>query len=185
MTLAGRVGPGVNKRAAMLLETVGLAERMDRKPAQLSGGEQQRVAIAVALANEPALLLADEPTGELDASTSDQVYELFQTLNQEFGLTIIAVSHDPMISRHVGRVVAIRDGKTAAETVRRRRDKAAVEHHAELSHEDEFEELIVLDSAGRLQIPKAYREQLEIQGHVRMEVTEDGLIIRPAENPSQ
>lgn len=185
MTLAGRVGPGVNKRAAMLLETVGLADRMDRKPAQLSGGEQQRVAIAVALANEPSLLLADEPTGELDASTSDQVYELFQTLNQEFGLTIIAVSHDPMISRHVGRVVAIRDGKTATETVRRRRDKSAVEHHAELSHEEEFEELIVLDSAGRLQIPKAYREQLEIQGHVHMEITEDGLLIRPAESPSQ
>ncbi|MCB9459751.1 MAG: ATP-binding cassette domain-containing protein [Anaerolineaceae bacterium] len=185
MTLAGRVGPSVNKRATMLLETVGLADRMDRKPAQMSGGEQQRVAIAVALANEPTLLLADEPTGELDASTSDQVYELFQTLNRDFGLTVIAVSHDPMISRHVGRVVAIRDGKTATETVRRRREKVEGEHHAELPHEEEFEELTVLDSAGRLQIPKAYREQLDIQGHVYLEVTEDGILIRPAENPSQ
>lgn len=174
MTLAGRAGRDVDKRARMLLDKVGLEDRYDHKPIQLSGGEQQRVAIAVALANEPKLLLADEPTGELDSTTSDQVYELFQTLNRDLGLTIIIVSHDPMISQHVQRVVAIRDGKLASETVRRR--------GTDLEQEEHFEELIVLDSAGRLQIPKSLREQLSIQNRVHMEATTDGLLIRPVQN---
>lgn len=175
MTLAGRAGRQVDKRARMLMDLVGLEQRYDHKPIQLSGGEQQRVAIAVALANEPPLLLADEPTGELDSTTSDQVYDLFQSLNRELGLTIVIVSHDPQIAQHVQRVVAIRDGRLASETVRRRNSKA--------SHADEhFEELIVLDSAGRLQIPKNYREQLAIENRVEMEVTENGLLIRPAQN---
>lgn len=174
MTLAGRAGQKSHNYAKQLMDMVGLSDRYDHKPIQLSGGEQQRVAIAVALANEPKLLLADEPTGELDSTTSDQVYALFQQLNKDLGLTIIIVSHDPQIAQHVGRVVAIRDGKLASETVRRRKTKA---HTEEL-----FEELIVLDSAGRLQIPKAYREQLAIQNRVEMEVTEDGLLIRPVEN---
>ncbi len=175
MTLAGRAGRQVDKRAKMLMDIVGLEHRYDHKPIELSGGEQQRVAIAVALANEPRLLLADEPTGELDSTTSDQVYDLFQTLNRELGITIVIVSHDPMIAQHVQRVVAIRDGKLASETVRRTSG----------TQEDHFEELIVLDSAGRLQIPRAYREQLSIENRVEMEVTEHGLIIRPAQNLDQ
>ena len=174
MTLAGRAGRDVDKRARMLLDKVGLEDRYDHKPIQLSGGEQQRVAIAVALANEPKLLLADEPTGELDSVTSDQVYDLFQTLNRDLGLTVIIVSHDPMISQHVQRVVAIRDGKLASETVRRRGTDVAQGEH--------FEELIVLDSAGRLQIPKSYREQLSIENRVHMEATPEGLLIRPVQN---
>jgi bifunctional DNA-binding transcriptional regulator/antitoxin component of YhaV-PrlF toxin-antitoxin module len=90
------------------------------------------------------------------------------------GLTTIIVSHDPLIAQHVGRVVAIRDGKTSSETVRKRRSKAEA---AEV-HEEQFEELIVLDSAGRLQIPKDYRERLAIQDRVRMEITDDGIVIR-------
>ncbi len=180
MTLAGRAGRQVDSRARMLMDTVGLADRLDHRPPQLSGGEQQRVAIAVALANEPKLLLADEPTGELDSVTSDRVYALFQRLNRELGLTICIVSHDPLIARHVGRVVAIRDGRLASETVRRRQNGAA---NAEtMSQMDQFEELIVLDSAGRLQIPKSYREQLAIENRVEMEVTDKGLLIRPAQN---
>lgn len=174
MTLAGRAGRDVDKRARMLLDKVGLEDRYNHKPLQLSGGEQQRVAIAVALANEPKLLLADEPTGELDSATSDQVYELFKTLNRDLGLTVIIVSHDPLISQHVERVVAIRDGKLASETVRRRA--------SDVAHGEHFEELIVLDSAGRLQIPKSYREQLSIQNRVHMEATPEGLLIRPAQN---
>lgn len=174
MTLAGQAGASANKRAKMLMDMVGLHDRYDHKPIELSGGEQQRVAIAVALANTPQLLLADEPTGELDSATADQVYELFQTLNKELGLTIVIVSHDPEIAQHVERVVAIRDGKLASETVRRKNTEA---------HENEsFEELIVLDSAGRLQIPKNYREQLNIQNRVEMEVTDAGILIRPAQN---
>ena len=105
---------------------------------------------------------------------------MFQRLNRELGLTICIVSHDPLIARHVGRVVAIRDGKLASETVRRRQNGAA---NAEtMSPMDQFEELIVLDSAGRLQIPKSYREELAIKNRVEMEVTDKGLLIRPAQN---
>ncbi len=180
MTLAGRAGQQANERARMLMDTVGLADRFDHKPSQLSGGEQQRVAIAVALANEPKLLLADEPTGELDSATSDRVYALFQRLNREWGLTVCIVSHDPQIARHVQRVVAIRDGKLASETVRRRQNGQA--NTAAMSQADQFEELIVLDSAGRLQIPKSYREQLALKNRVEMQLTEKGLLIRPAQN---
>jgi putative ABC transport system ATP-binding protein len=181
MTLAGRTGRSADQRARMLLDTVGLQERYHHKPIQLSGGEQQRVAIAVALANEPKLVLADEPTGDLDSTTSDQVYALFQKLNRELGQTIIIVSHDPMIAQHVGRVVAIRDGKMASETVRRRKDSSADAAH-ETTVDFHFEELTVLDSAGRLQIPKEVREQLMIQNRVHLEVTEKGLLIRAAQN---
>ena len=190
MTLAGRAGRDIEARARQLMDTVGLADRFNHIPAQLSGGEQQRVAIAVALANEPKLLLADEPTGELDSATSEQVYDLFQRLNRELGLTICIVSHDPLVARHVGRVVAIRDGKLASETVRRQRAQSAdasADEHPSLpnagAHWDEhFEELIVLDSAGRLQIPKAFREELAIESRVEMEVTDQGLLIRAARN---
>ncbi len=179
MTLAGRIGRKAENRAKMLLDMVGLQDRYHHKPLQLSGGQQQRVAIAIALANEPKLLLADEPTGDLDSATSDQVYKLFQDLNQEFGLNIIIVSHDPDIAQHVGRVVAIRDGKMATETVRRRKPGSTEEHSEQQEH---LEELTVLDSVGRLQIPQALREQLAIQNRVQLEVTEDGLLIKPAQN---
>ncbi len=190
MTLAGAAGAQIDLRARELMDLVDLSDRYDHKPLQLSGGEQQRVAIAVALANEPKLLLADEPTGELDSTTSDQVYELFKRLNRDLGLTICIVSHDPLIAQHVGRVVAIRDGKLASETVRRnrpgvkRRPADAEAERAELAErwDDHFEELIVLDSAGRLQIPKQYREQLGFENRVEMEVTEDSIVIRPAQN---
>lgn len=181
MTLAGRAGKKADERARYLLDLVGLQDRYHHKPLELSGGQQQRVAIAVALANEPQLLLADEPTGDLDSATSDHVYALFQDLNRELGLTVIIVSHDPTIAEHVGRVVAIRDGKMASETVRRRGTDP--KNTSELgAKEDHFEELIVLDSAGRLQIPKEYREQLSIQNRVQMEVLDDALLIRPAQN---
>lgn len=177
MTLAGRVGRDATTRAKMLLDKVGLQNRYHHKPLQLSGGEQQRVAIAVALANEPTLLLADEPTGDLDTNTATQIYALFRQLNQELGLTIIIVSHDPQIAQQVGRVIAIRDGKMATETVRRRDASADAAHD-----DDHFEELVVLDSVGRLQIPQDLRETLELRNRVYMEVKEDGLLIRPVEN---
>ena len=189
MTLAGTAGREAKERARGLMDKVDLPHRYDHKPIQLSGGEQQRVAIAVALANEPKLLLADEPTGELDSTTSDQVYTLLQRLNREEGLTICIVSHDPAMAQHVQRVVQIRDGKLASETVRRRPyAEAGVEKDLDPSideierWEDHFEELIVLDSAGRLQIPKQHREELGFENRVEMEVTDEGILIRPARN---
>ncbi|MBN1563005.1 MAG: ABC transporter ATP-binding protein [Anaerolineae bacterium] len=180
-TMAGVVGREVQQRAEDLLELVGLADRRDHKPAHLSGGEQQRVAIAVAMVNQPQLLLADEPTGELDSVTAKHVYETFQRLNRELGLTILIVSHDPDVAHHVGRVVAIRDGKTATETVRRRR-KPDDQVAPDTPDEDHFEELIVLDSAGRLQIPKEFREQVGLYNRAQMELTERGILIRPVTN---
>ncbi len=183
MTLAGRERQA-RQRAGELLDLVGLAERRDHRLPQLSGGEQQRVAIAVALANRPSLLLADEPTGELDSTTALTIYEALRALNRELGVTILIVSHDRTIVRHVGRVMAIRDGKTAGETVRRARpttEQAVEEQSATAHHDEHYEELLVLDSAGRLQIPKAYREALGIGDRVRMELGDDGtLVIHPA-----
>jgi ABC-type lipoprotein export system ATPase subunit/bifunctional DNA-binding transcriptional regulator/antitoxin component of YhaV-PrlF toxin-antitoxin module len=180
MTLAGNAR-GAKKRAVDLLEIVGLGERSHHDLAQLSGGEQQRVAIAVSLANSPTLLLADEPTGEVDSQTALSIYQTFQSLNRELGLTIMIVSHDTGIARHVQRVVAIRDGKLASETVRQVTPTNGADAAVEGAHVDEvFEELVVLDSAGRLQIPKDYLERFSIQGRAKLEITEDGILIVPA-----
>ncbi len=119
MTLVGRTGRDRSQRAKNLLEMVGLGDRRKHHLSELSGGEQQRVAIAVALANDPKLLLADEPTGEVDTNTAGVIYKIFQDLNHTLGLTTLIVSHDPTIARHVERVVAIRDGKLASETIRK------------------------------------------------------------------
>lgn len=181
MTLAGQAGRVAQKRAEELLEMVELKERKKHRLSELSGGEQQRVAIAVALANQPRLLLADEPTGELDSATALTIYQMFQKLNRELGLTTLIVSHDPSIARHVNRVVAIRDGKLATETVRTRGNGRSA---FEQTHEAEeiFEELTVLDSAGRLQIPKEFLEHFGIRGRARIELTEEGILILPAAN---
>jgi ABC-type lipoprotein export system ATPase subunit/bifunctional DNA-binding transcriptional regulator/antitoxin component of YhaV-PrlF toxin-antitoxin module len=182
---------GVGRRARRewareLIDAVGLTSRRGHRLGELSGGEQQRVAIAVALANQPSLLLADEPTGELDSTTAETIFEIFHNLNRAYGLTVVIVSHDPQIARHVARVVAIRDGKTSSETLRRSRDPLA-EHSDEqnnsalASEEHTFEELVMLDSAGRLQVPKEVRERYAIGDRVRLEETPDGLLLRPVE----
>jgi ABC-type lipoprotein export system ATPase subunit len=172
LTLSGQGGKKVRQRALELLELVGLAERAGHRMEELSGGEQQRVAVAIALSNQPKLLLADEPTGELDTATAKTIYDLLRDLNRKLGLTIVIVSHDSGIAQHVGRVVAVRDGKLASETVRVQKSEG--EHH--------LEELVVLDSAGRLQIPRDYLDHFHIRRRVQIELTEAGILIRPPEN---
>ncbi|MCB9148094.1 MAG: ATP-binding cassette domain-containing protein [Caldilineaceae bacterium] len=183
MTLAGASGQSNRKYAEELLDIVGLAERKNHYLPELSGGEQQRVAIAVALANNPILLLADEPTGEVDSNTAQVIYGTFQMLAHELGVTTLIVSHDPTIAKHVDRVVMIRDGMLASETrrqVRAQGDETAAENGAGEQHEEEYEELVVLDKAGRIHIPHDYLEQFNFGQRVRIEATEDGIVIRPA-----
>ena len=129
-------------RSQNLLEMVGLKNRRDFKPFQLSGGEQQRVAIAVALSNSPKLLLADEPTGELDDNTSKEILELFNSVNKELNTTIVIVTHDPLISSSVDRAITIRDGKTSSEVIK---------------NNNEFH---LVDSSGHMQIPNQIIERL-------------------------
>jgi putative ABC transport system ATP-binding protein len=171
ITIQSRNWAREKPRAEALLDSVGLAKRKGHRLAELSGGEQQRVAIAVALANDPVLLLADEPTGEVDTNTALGIFELLNDLNRRHGLTTIIVSHDPDIARRVDRVVAIRDGKTSSETVRQSAQKAKGEV---------FNEVVLVDSAGRLQVPREYLEQFHIHGRVHLEAREDGILIRPA-----
>jgi len=190
MTLAGLSGKQKRLKSAELLDAVELTPRRHHRLSELSGGEQQRVAIAVALANSPHLLLADEPTGELDSNTALSIYKTFHDLNERYNLTVMIVSHDPAIARHVNRVVAIRDGKLATETVRQTRlvnngdntenGQDTAETGETATHEEILEELTVLDSAGRLQIPKDYLQRVNIKSRVTLEVTDDGIIIRPA-----
>jgi len=172
--------------ARELLQAVGLYERRRHRLAQLSGGEQQRVAIAVALANKPALLLADEPTGEVDSATAQTILDTFRRLNETLGLTTIIVTHEPRIVGQVDRVVAIRDGKTSTETIRQvsQLERAMVGEHPleEGAAEEEvtYHEYAVLDSAGRLQVPRDYLEQLDIGDRATLEMTDEGILIRPA-----
>jgi ABC-type lipoprotein export system ATPase subunit len=184
ITVSGREWSKERQRAEALLEAVGLSERKYHRLSEMSRGEQQRVAIAVALANNPMLLLADEPTGEVDSATAAGIFQVLQELNRQFGLTTIIVSHDMGIARQVDRVVAIRDGKTSSETVRQSATSVSSKTEATTTGENVeeiFEEVILLDSAGRLQVPRDYLERLNIQGRVRLELTEEGILIRPAQ----
>ncbi|MCD1261697.1 ABC transporter ATP-binding protein [Paenibacillus athensensis] len=167
------------QRALDLLEAVGLSHRRSNKLSQLSGGEQQRVAIAIALANQPKLLLADEPTGSVDTKMANQILDLFRDLNRNFGLTVVIVTHDPLLAKKVDRVVAIRDGKTSAEILRRR---SYAEELEELEQgdgeEDTHVEYAVVDKAGRLQIPSGYLDSIGASGTNKLRVAvEDGRIV--------
>jgi ABC-type lipoprotein export system ATPase subunit len=160
-------------RATELLELLGLGDCLDRRPDQMSGGEQQRAAIAVALVNEPKVLLADEPTGELDSATATEVFGALQTANAELGVTVLIVTHDPAVSSVVRRVVAIRDGRTSTETHRLATtgDDGEMAQHAV--------EYAVLDRAGRLQLPKEMTEPLGMQDLVRLESEPDHIGVWP------
>ena len=171
MTLDGR--PDRGARARELLALVGLADRGDHRPDRLSGGEQQRVAIAVSLANAPAVLLADEPTGELDTASSADIFALLRRVNAETGTTIVVVTHDAVVSEQVPRTVRIRDGRTATETVRRT-EISDEGHHRAVS-----EEFAVLDRAGRLQLPRSHIDALELRSRVRLRLEDDHVGVWP------
>jgi ABC-type lipoprotein export system ATPase subunit len=172
-------------RAKELLDAVGLSHRAGNKLYQLSGGEQQRVAIAIALANHPKLLLADEPTGSVDSKMSNQILDLFRELNRSIGITIVIVTHDPELAKKVDRVAAIRDGKISSEMLRKRsyaEELAAMEE--EQAHEEESHvEYAILDKAGRLQVPAGYLESIGVRNtnKVRVELNEGRIVLLPPE----
>jgi putative ABC transport system ATP-binding protein len=181
MTVAGQGLSHKRARSKELLEAVGLWEHRNHRLVQLSGGQQQRVAIAVALANHPDLLLADEPTGELDSTTAQQILELLRQMNERYGLTTLIVTHDPHIARAVNRVVTIRDGRISSETIRREDDVAsALTAGITATHAQHvFDEYLVVDEGGHLQLPLDKVEQAGIGDRVTLEVKEDGLLIKP------
>ena len=166
------------RRAEELLDIVGLSHRAKHTPEKLSGGEQQRVAIAIALANHPPLLLADEPTGELDDATAAEILDLFGSINQRLNTTILIVTHDPDIAYKVGRVVMIRDGKMATE-VRRRVTYRRLSGAAET--DQPLEEFILVDGSGRVQIPRRIIDSLRIGERARIAAEDGKVTITPDE----
>lgn len=176
LVAGGRSSQDRRERVESLLELFGIGHCRDRRPAEMSGGEQQRTAIATALANEPEVLLADEPTGELDQATSHNVLSAMEHANAELGVTVLVVTHDPLVSEHVRRTVQIRDGRTSAEVLRR---KEVDEHGEELHVAEEF---AMVDRAGRLQLPGDFTSALEIRDRVRLALEPDHIGVWPDAN---
>ena len=166
MVITGKNKNIINDRADELIELVGLSNRKNHMPYDLSGGEQQRIAIAVALSNNPPLILADEPTGELDDETSQNILDLLNKLNQKLNTTIVIVTHDPKISNDVSRSITIKDGKTSLETQIINNEK---------------NEYLLIDSIGSLQIPKKILDSNNIDKRVKI-YNEGGVIKIEADN---
>lgn len=167
------------ERAIELLKLVGLEHRKDSALSQLSGGEQQRVAIAIALANNPKLLLADEPTGSVDRKTADYILNMFRRLNEELGITIVIVTHDKELAKKVNRVVSIRDGKTSSERIIKSNYRNRLEdldvNWNEVETQDEY---AVLDRAGRVQIPSEMLEQIGVEHNkIKLEIRDGRIVI--------
>jgi len=179
--LVGRIGSKHDKEyISKLIDLTGLSKRRKNKLVELSGGEQQRVAVAIALVNKPKLLLADEPTGAVDSRTAASIMELFENLRTQLGITIIVVSHDQSISKYVDRIVAIRDGKTSSEILR-------IETIGSMENLESFKEehleLAVVDRSGRVQLPADHLEQLSIgnKSKVRIDVEDGKIAIYPVD----
>ncbi|MBE7067261.1 MAG: ABC transporter ATP-binding protein [Ruminococcaceae bacterium] len=174
MHMAGKVD---EERANMLLETVGLSHRKKSKMHELSGGEQQRVAIAIALANNPSILLADEPTGAVDTKTTAQIMNLFHKLNREMGVTIVIVTHDRQLSHMVPRVVTISDGRIGTEFIRREEMDLSSSDimNATAGHDSGTHvEYGFIDGRRRLFIPESYLNAIDVKEKEKIKMIIDG-----------
>jgi len=168
--IAGKDMESRRARSLALLSILDMEDKADRKIHQLSGGEQQRLAIAVGMANSPPLLLADEPTGELDTQMASQVFKLLREINRIYHVTIVVVTHYPGVAEHMDRVLHIRDGRISSES------------HLESAHagagDTPPEEYLVVDRVGRLQLPQEYVDKLNIQGLAKVEIAGDQINIK-------
>ena len=171
MMAAGRVD---QKWARYLLHQVGLDDLLHSMPNRMSGGQQQRTAIAVALANKPSILLADEPTGALDTATAGQILNLLRELRKEMHFTVLIVTHDPRMAAAVDRSVSVRDGRIVQESVRADAQEVSLEEAEELAHRS----YVVLDRRGRLQLPKEILDSPDFSGADRLSAKiKDGQIL--------
>ena len=172
----GPRGAARTRRVDELLDLLGVGGVRDRTAAEMSGGQQQRVAIAVAIANDPAVLLADEPTGELDEATSAEVLGAMRRVNEERGVTTLIVTHDATVSDQVRRTVQIRDGRTSTEVVRSTRVDELGDEYAVA------EEFAVLDRVGRMQLPATFTESLDLRDRVRLTLESDHVSVRRSDD---
>lgn len=175
------------EKALELLEQVGMTAKRNNRLNTMSGGEQQRIAIAIALANNPKLLLADEPTGSVDTKTADIIFDIFRELNRN-GQTILIVTHDIALSKKVRRVVAIRDGKISNERILKEKYADRLkELTVDWRNEDTQEEYAVIDKAGRVQIPRELWDKLALRDNkVKLELRGDEILLsRPAEDENR
>ena len=182
MPMLFKKGKAKKERALELLEMVGLSNRRNSRLSQLSGGEQQRVAIAIALANDPKILLADEPTGSVDVKTGAYILDMFREINRETGLTVVIVTHDRLLSKKVHRVAAIRDGKISSERIMKQNYRERLSEITSFTEEKEVQdEFAILDRAGRVQIPREMLELMGVEGNrVRMELRDSELVVTSA-----
>jgi len=172
------------ERTLELLDLVGMSHRKNNKLHQLSGGEQQRIAIAIALANNPKLLLADEPTGSVDRKTADYILDMFRSINRETGVTIVIVTHDVDLSKKMPRVVSIRDGKISSErTLKEQYVLDLSNQKLDWQNQDETQdEFAIVDRAGRIQIPREILETLSLDANkVKMHFETGQIIITKPE----
>jgi ABC-type lipoprotein export system ATPase subunit len=161
LIVAGKTAAERRTRSAELLDVFGLAGQSRQKPGEMSGGEQQRLALAVAIANRPRVLLADEPTAELDRPAARSVLEHIRGLGRHEGTTVVMVTHDQEVERHVDRILKIRDGRTSTES------------------RMESGELVILDPSGRLQLPRSILDATRLGTRVRVRAEGSRVVIEP------
>ena len=180
-------GKKKKQRALELLDLVGLSHKKHSRLTQLSGGEQQRIAVAIALANNPRLLLADEPTGSVDAKTGAYILDVFRKINQEMNVTTVIVTHDTLLTKKVNRVVAIRDGKISSERIMKQSYLNRLQDINSFTQTEEVQdEYAVLDRAGRLQIPREMLEKLQVSGNrLKIGLDDQKIIIEKPEETEE